>query len=199
MARDLAVLDDPAVAIAALDPIRARILGALGEDGASAAAVAGRLGIPRQKVNYHLRLLEQRGLVAEVGERRHGGIVERVLAPTARAFVVSTAALGTVGATPEAVRDRLSASYAIALGARVVHEVGRLLDGAQRARRRLPVLSVDVDVRLRTAADRTAFADDLAVAVAEIAARYHDEEDEGGRWYRLLVVAHPRPPEAPQP
>ncbi len=50
----VAVLDDPGAALAALDPMRASLLAALAAEPASAAAVAARLGLPRQKVGYHL-------------------------------------------------------------------------------------------------------------------------------------------------
>jgi DNA-binding transcriptional ArsR family regulator len=56
------VIDDPAAAGVALDPVRSRILSELSES-ASAAALATRFGIARQKVNYHLRALEAHRLV----------------------------------------------------------------------------------------------------------------------------------------
>ena len=59
---DLRVIDDPASASVALDPVRSRLLSEL-RTPASAATLAGRMGLPRQKVNYHLRTLEKHGLV----------------------------------------------------------------------------------------------------------------------------------------
>ena len=53
---DIEVIDDPAAAMVALEPIRNRLLAELGES-ASAATLAARLGIARQKVNYHLRVI----------------------------------------------------------------------------------------------------------------------------------------------
>ena len=47
------VIDDPAAAAVALEPVRSRLLSELAEP-ASAATLAARLGIARQKVNYHL-------------------------------------------------------------------------------------------------------------------------------------------------
>jgi thiamine-phosphate pyrophosphorylase len=91
--------DDPAAAAAALDPIRARLLAELAEPG-SAASLAPRMGITRQKVNYHLRALESHGLVHLTEERKRGGITERVLQATAASYVVSPAALGATGADP---------------------------------------------------------------------------------------------------
>jgi DNA-binding transcriptional ArsR family regulator len=192
---DLAVIDDPAAAAVALDPRRSRLLAALAAQPASAAGVAARLGLPRQQVGHHLKALEEQGLVVEVGRRRHGGLTERVLAASATAYVVSPAALGTAAVDPTRVPDRLSAAYLVALAARAVREVGHLLRGAERAGKRLPTLSVDADVRLASAEARAAFAAELAEAVRDIAARYHDASAPDGRWYRVVAVSHPRPTE----
>ena len=192
---DVAVLDDPAAALAALDPARAALLASLATEPASAAGLATRLGLPRQKVGYHLTALEKQGLVVEVDQRRHGGLTERILAASAGAYVVSPAAMGAAGADPRRVGDRLSASYLLALAGRVVREVGTLVRGADTT---VPTLSIDADIRFRSAADRAAFADDLAAAVRSLTSRYHDEAAPGGRWYRLVALSHPRPSEEEQ-
>ncbi len=75
---NLQVIDEPATAIALLDPVRGRILAGLSEPG-SATSLARRLGLARQKVNYHLRQLELHGLVRLVEERPRRGLTERVL------------------------------------------------------------------------------------------------------------------------
>ena len=193
------MLEDPATAAVALDPVRAGILDELAAEPASAAGLAAKLGLGRQKANYHLALLEGRGLVAEVDRRRHGGLVERVLGLASAGFVVSPAAFGRAGTRPERVADRLSASYTVALAARVVREVGELVTRADAASKRLPTLAIDVDVRFASAADRAAFAEDAAAAIRALAARYHDEGRAGGRWYRVAFLAHPRPQEDPTP
>jgi DNA-binding transcriptional ArsR family regulator len=191
---DVAVIDDPAAAVVALDPVRSSLLASLATEPASASGVAARLGLPRQRVGHHLRALEDQGLVHQVDTRRHGGLTERVLAPSASAYVVSPAAMGGAGADPDRVPDRLSAAYLVALAGRAVREVGTLLRGAERAGKRLPTLSVDTDVRFRSPAEQRAFADELAAAVRSVVARYHDEDAAGGRWYRVVTYSHPRPP-----
>jgi hypothetical protein len=85
---DLQVIDDPAAAVVALDPVWARLLAEIVEPG-SAASLAPRMGLARQKVTYHLRALEAHGLVRPVEERRSGGLVERRLVAIAASFVVS--------------------------------------------------------------------------------------------------------------
>ena len=99
---DVAVIEEPAAAEASLDPIRARILAALAEPG-SAAMLAARLGLPRQKVNYHLKELERHGLVELAEERRKGNVTERVYRATAASYVISPSALAAVSPTPPAL------------------------------------------------------------------------------------------------
>ncbi len=191
---DVGVIDDPAAAMAALDPIRSRMLSELTRP-ASAATLATRLGMPRQKVNYHLRSLEDHGL-AEVAEtRRWGGLTERLLVATAVSYVVSPSALGPVGADPGRTSDRLSASYLIALAARVVREVSDLVRRAAKADKRLATLSMDTEIRFRSAAERAAFSRELTDAVTSLVSRYHDASAPGGRPHRLVLVAHPLPQE----
>lgn len=188
---DVEVIEDPAAAASALDPVRSRLLAELAEP-ASAASLAGRVGISRQKVNYHLRALEAHGLVALTEERRRGGITERVLQATAATYVISPAALAEAAVDPDQAADRFSARYLIALAGRLVREVGGLARRADAAGARLPTLSIDTEIRFRSAEDRAAFADDLTAAVLELAARYHHDD---GRPHRLVVAAHPTPKE----
>lgn len=192
----LEVIDDPATATVALDPIRSRLLAELAEP-ASAATLAGRVGLARQKVNYHLRTLEAHGLVRVASERRWGGLTERLLVATAATYVVSPGALGAVAADPGRESDRLSASYLIALAARVIREMGRLFRRAQETGKRLPTLSIDTEVRFRSAADRAAFSQELTDAVTKLVARYHDAAAAGGRAHRLVALAYPKPLETP--
>ena len=150
-----------------------------------------RVGLARQKVNYHLRALEAHGLVSLVEERRWGGLTERVLVATAASYVVSPGALGAAANDPARTTDRLSARYLIALAARVVREVGEPRPprrGAGQAaghaghRRRDPLPLGRRPRRVRRRARR---------AVAALVSRYHDAPAPGGRPHRLVVAAHP--------
>lgn len=190
----VAVIDEPTAAVAALDPMRSRMLATLANAPASAAGLAVRLGIARQKVGYHLRALEQHGLVVETEQRRHGGLIERIFTASAETYVVSPAAMGEAATDPRSVDDHQSASYLVALAARAVREVGSLLQGAHASGKQLATLSVDAEICFRSAEERAAFAEDLASAVRTLAARYHTEVPRG-RWYRIVGLVHPRPQE----
>ncbi len=187
---DIQVIDDPAAATVALEPIRSRLLSHMATP-ASAATLATQVGLTRQKVNYHLNTLESHGLVRLAEERKWGGLTERLLVASASSYVVSPSALGPVAADPNREMDRLAASYLIALGARVVREVGDLVRRADEAGKRLATLSADTEVRFRSATDRAAFTTELTEAITKLVAKYHDESAPGGRPHRLVVVAHP--------
>ncbi len=187
---DVTVIEDPAAAEVALDPTRARLLAELAEP-ASATMLAARIGLPRQKVNYHLKALERHGLVELVEQHRKGNVTERVLRASAAAYVISPAALAAVAPDPARSPDRLSARWLLALAARLVRDVGELITAAAKARQRLATFALDGEVRFASAADRAAFAQELAHAVTTLVGKYHDETAEGGRAHRVVVAVHP--------
>lgn len=187
---DVAVIEDPAAAEVSLDPMRARLLAALAEPG-SATTLGARTGLARQKVNYHLRALEKHGLVELVEERRKGNMTERVLQATAAAYVISPAALSAVAPDPSRSPDQLSARWLLALAGKLVRDVGDLITGSTRARKRLATFAMDGTVRFASAADRAAFAEELAGAVTALVGKYHDESAPGGREHRIVVAVHP--------
>jgi DNA-binding transcriptional ArsR family regulator len=194
---DLAVIDQPAVAITALDPVRTEILHTLATPG-SATTVGRALGLSRQKVNYHLRALETHGLVELVEERPRRGLTERVVRATAHAYLIAPGIVDRRAADPSRV-DRWSSRYLLALAARLVAEVVDLDRRATRAGQTLPTLAIDTDIRFRSAQERAEFTSELAAAVRDLAARYHDEGAPRGRWHRLVIAAHPRPETVAEP
>jgi DNA-binding transcriptional ArsR family regulator len=187
---DVAVIEDPSAAEVSLEPVRARLLAELSEP-ASATMVAARFGLSRQKVNYHLRALERHGLVELVEERRKGNVNERLVRATAASYVISPAALAAVAPDPARSPDRLSARWLLAVAARLVRDVGQLIVGADKARQRLATFAMDGELRFASAADRAAFAEELAVAVTSLIGKYHDESAPRGRAHRVIVAVHP--------
>ncbi|MFF5227302.1 ArsR/SmtB family transcription factor [Dactylosporangium sp. NPDC000521] len=187
---EVGVIEEAGAAEVALDPIRARLLSLLVEPH-SATSLAAIVGLPRQKVNYHLKTLEAHGLVELVEERRKGNVTERVLRAAAASFVISPTALSAVAPDPAKSPDRLSARWLLAVAARLVKEVGTLITGAARAGKPVATFALDGTVRFASAADRAAFVQELTAAVAGLVSRYHDERAEGGRDHRVIIAIHP--------
>ncbi|WP_344821209.1 helix-turn-helix domain-containing protein [Actinocorallia longicatena] len=188
--QDVAVIEDPAAAEVSLDPMRSRLLAELTEP-CSATMLAAKVGLPRQKVNYHLKTLEAHGLVELVEERRKGNVNERIMRATASSYVISPTALASVQPDPSRSPDSLSASWLLAVAARMVRDVGALMTGAARAKKRLATFALDGEIRFASAADRAAFAEELAASVASLVSKYHDASAENGRDHRVVVAVHP--------
>lgn len=192
MSADLLVLEEPERARALLDRTRLSILEHLSEP-LSAAALARRLGEPRQRLNYHLRELEARGLIELVEERVRGNASERIYRRRGASYVISSIALGALATSPDKVRDRFSSAYQIAVASQAIADLARLRDGAEAAGKALATLSLEVDVRFADAAARNAFASELTDAVARLVAKHHDGDAPSGRVFKLYIGAYPRP------
>jgi DNA-binding transcriptional ArsR family regulator len=188
----LQIVRQPDRAQVLLHPERRRLLEALAQGPDSASGLARRLGESRQRLNYHLRQLEEAGHVELAEERWKGSKPERVMRLVARQYVLDPGAVGTVAADPDELGDRFSATYLVALAARALRELAELLDRAKKKRARLATVSVNTSVRLESPAAFNAFATDLTQAVAKVIAKHHNEQGEG-RWFRVVVGAYPGP------
>jgi DNA-binding transcriptional ArsR family regulator len=180
----LQIVQSPEKAAVLLQPGRLGLLERLAEPD-SAAGIARRLGIPRQKVNYHLRELEREGFVELFEERRKGNCIERVVRSTAREFLIAAHAGKSVTA------DRFSAAYLVSTAARVIRDLATLCLRARRAGKRIATLTLETEIRFASSESRAAFASELTASIAHLTAKYHDERTEGGRRFRVISAAYP--------
>lgn len=180
------LIEDADRALLALDPVKRRLLAALREPG-SAASLARKLALPRQQLGYHLRALEQAGLVRLVEERKRRGFVERVLVATARDYVLDPTMLG--GSHAVDAQDRHAAAHLVEAAGTVVREVTRMRSAAEAAGQRLLTFTIEADMGFAQPQDFEDFSAALAKAVAELATRYPPGPDRRG--YHLVMGAHP--------
>jgi DNA-binding transcriptional ArsR family regulator len=131
------------------DDARDRILGQLRTGPATIARVSAGLGLPEGVVSYHLKLLEQAGLVRVAGTRRLRGVPERTYVRTA-ADAPSPARVPTADPQPDRAalpRPDHAAVPSAADGA--AQGVGRALTGLEAAPvqspRLLDIRQVSVD------------------------------------------------------
>jgi DNA-binding transcriptional ArsR family regulator len=178
-------------AAAILSPSRLSLLENLREPD-SAAGLARRMGLPRQRINHHLRELEKAGLLELVEERRKGNCIEKILKSRARYYLISPEALGPLSAMePETMRDRFSWSYLVAVAAKAVRDLATLRRRADRARKKLSTFTLQTEVRFASPQARNAFTEELSNTVARLAAKYHDEKTEEGRRFTFFLGAYP--------
>lgn len=195
---EMEVIDAPETAAAMLQPLRLEILSRLREPGSS-TTVGKALGLPRQKVNYHIRSLEELGLVREVATRQRKGCTERLLQARSRSFLVGPGALGPVQVVTDERQDRFSSAYLLATAARTVREVSTLRRAADVAGKKLATLTIDAEVHFESPADQARFLDDVSEVVTALAAKYDRSTTTDGQTYRLTVGAHPAVPADPHP
>jgi DNA-binding transcriptional ArsR family regulator len=184
MLATLQIVQSPEKAGVLLQPGRLRLLEQLTEPD-SAAGLARRLGVPRQKLNYHLRELEREGFLELIEERRKGNCMERVVRAVAREFLIAPQTGDRVTA------DRLSAAYLASTAARMIRELASLCIRARRAGKRVATLTLETEIRFASAESRAAFAKEMTASIAHLAAKYHNERAEGGRRFRLLSAVYP--------
>lgn len=189
MAASLQIIQNAESAAALFHADRRRVLSAL-TDADSAAGVARRLEMPRQTVNYHLHALENAGLVEMVERRMKGNCAERLVRATAKAFVISSEALGDLGVCE--VQDQFSSDYLVAASARVVRDLAILRARADKAKKKLATLTLETEIRFAGAAERQSFTTELTATLARLAAKYNDDKAPGGRSFRVVVGALPK-------
>jgi leucyl aminopeptidase (aminopeptidase T) len=106
--RDYVVIGDPATLRVLSHPERLAILRCLGEaPGQTGAQVAEILGLPANRVHYHIGHLLGSGLVVQVGSGRRRWKEERLYAAVARHFVLDPA---VGGASSDTARELLHAA-----------------------------------------------------------------------------------------
>jgi DNA-binding transcriptional ArsR family regulator len=198
MQSSVQLIDAAETAASMLHPVRKRLLEQFREPR-SAAEVARSLRLPRQRVGHHVRVLRQRGLLEKAGERRTGNFVEKLLQATARVYVIAPQALGDLGSDPESLRDRFSSAYLVASATRTIRDLAVLRQRAEDADKKLATMTLETEVRFAGPGQQAAFADELADALAAIAAKYHDADAEGGRRFRFTVGGYPALPADQEP
>jgi DNA-binding transcriptional ArsR family regulator len=186
-------------ASALLHPLRLRILEALREPD-SAAGLARRLRLPRQKVNYHVRELARNHFLERAGQRRRRNMIERRYRTTAQGYILSPELLGRLGSSLPQAEDAFSASYLLGVLALAQSELGRARREAVEQSKRLTTLSISSELRFESAEQRAKFAVELRRAVTDAIGRHdspytlEDGTSGHGRPYRLVLGCYPIPP-----
>lgn len=189
-ARHLDIIDDPARARTALQPIRLQLLQLL-ERPQSAPQVARTLGMPRQRVLYHLRALEAQRLVEAHDHGSVGRRIDRSYVRTATSYAIAPKALGGVAVDPRTVADAFSSAYLSAVAGRALNDLAALGRAAAARGQRVPTMTLETDVRFATPGDQRRFADELTAALTTLAARYHQPGAAKGRTFRVFACGYP--------
>jgi len=182
--RAVTLVDEAPAAHAALSPLRLAILRLL-DVPASATELADRLDLTRQKVNYHLGVLEGHGLVEVVVERQRRGFVERVF-QRCGSVVLAPDLVEPARRTP---RDEMSTNAMVAAASDVIRTVGSLAADAALEEQRLATATMVTDVIFPTPADLAEFLN----GVADLAAHFDAGPEGEGHRMRVTLLSHSLP------
>lgn len=164
------MLHDPDRVVESLSAFRRRILAALDEP-ASATGLARRLGSTRQKINYHLRALEEAGLV-EVDELRpRRGLTERIMRRTSDVVLVDPTAFDTSGLTRS---DVVGLSAVVSTATDLIGQAASIAAQSGERGERVAAASLDTRVRLASPSALKSMLDEIAAVIAR-----HDSGDKG--------------------
>lgn len=182
----LKIIDEEKAAQALLDPPRRELAAALREPQ-SAAGLAERFGLPRQRVNYHLRALEDLGLLELAGTRKRRNCTERLLQLSAEAFCIDPGLLEDLGRSPRPVSDRFDVNTILLRLMGALRDVLAARRSAERERDKLVTLAVEADLAFESRAQEEAFLLDLQRFIKDRSERH--PRDGGERRLRLLAAA----------
>ncbi len=186
------LIRDPKTALAILKPPRTEILAAL-RDADSASGLARRLELPRQRLNHHMRALEDVGLLRLFDERRRRGCVERVLRATARHYLLSPEVLGDLGAIGDADAESLGTLGwlpLMAMAGQAIHDLVILRDWLGDE---VPALTLPAQIRFAKPSAFNDFIQELSTEISRLRAKYNDESGSATH-HRFFLAAYPAVP-----
>jgi DNA-binding transcriptional ArsR family regulator len=180
-------IQNPEALQALSHPTRVAMLEALHKPQ-SAAAVGRELGQTRQRMNYHLKALEQAGLVERVGTRQNGNFVETLFRAAGRAFVVSPQVAWSGPRRIEALRSQHALGTLVGIGEQLQRDAAVLLDRAAYENEQIASAAVSAEVSFASDAERSAFMREYLEVTKELLDRYGAK---GDKPYRIVLAIHP--------
>ena len=154
-----------------------------------------------QKIYYHIKALQNAGLVEQVGERRVRGTVEGSYQARARSYWLASDLVGQIGGAAIA-QDQVSLRHLLSLTEEMRGDIGHL---AQQVGREIPSLGLSLHVELDNESRRADFMADVQKMAQILAHKYgatagEDDDGDGGDddaqpprpLFRLVLACYPK-------
>ena len=176
--QEVLYIEDVVQAAALLKPQRIEMLKLM--DHPRTCLELGKVfGETPQKIYYHIKALQNAGLVEQVGERRVRGTVEGSYQARARSYWLASDLVGQIGGAAIA-QDQASLRHLLSLTEEMRGDIGHL---AQQVGREIPSLGLSLHVELDDESRRADFIADVQHMAQILAHKYgataHDESDDG--------------------
>jgi DNA-binding transcriptional ArsR family regulator len=190
--QEMLYIEDVEQAATVLKPRRLEILKHLGEPH-SCLELAEFLQDTPQKMYYHIKALEQAGLIAKVSERRVRSMVEGFYQAKAKSYWLSTGLIGRLGVQPRS-QSQTSLDFLLFLAEQLQGEVGHL---AQSQGSSAPSLGLSAQIELRNPQESHAFLQDLQQSIQALVQKYgrraqgDSQQATTEQTFRLLLACYP--------
>jgi DNA-binding transcriptional ArsR family regulator len=191
--QELLYIEDVDQAAALLKPQRIEMLKLM--DRPRTCVELGKVfGETPQKIYYHMKALQNAGLVEQVGERRVRGTVEGSYQARARSYWLASDLVGQVGGAALA-RDQVSLRHLLSLTEEMRGDIGHL---AQQVGKEIPSLGLSLHVELADESRRAEFMAEVQHMAQMLARKYGatgtagDDEQPPKPLFRLVLACYPK-------
>lgn len=174
------------------DPLRLKILEALGHEPRTTKQVADGLGEKPTRLYHHVRVLEQAGLIRQVKTRRNRGTIEKYYEASAQQIGIEARLFQAEGA-PDQALTTLGAIYGSILRSTAAEMEASLSAGLIRKQPgEQPIVMGHLRLKVRPERVR-----ELHRRLREVMAEFQSADDkEGPVHYGLTVAFYPVVPES---
>lgn len=192
--QDVLYIQEIEQASALMQPLRIQLLRLMSEPR-TCTDLGKQVGQSPQRVYYHVKKLEDSGLVDKTEEQRVRGIMEGYYQAKARSYWLSPRLVGRLGGKRSA-QEQASLGYLLSLAEEVQNDIGLLgqLDFGE-----IPSLGVSAQIELKDEEERAAFMADVKTMFQELARKYGHQSEETqqlkediGPSYKLALACYPQ-------
>jgi DNA-binding transcriptional ArsR family regulator len=191
--QDVCYIEDLDQAMTLLKPQRLDILRRLDEPR-TCPELADFFDESAQKIYYHVKALENAGLVQKVEERRVRGAVEGYYCAVARSYWLAPKLIGQIGSARQS-RDQASLRVLLGLAEEVIEDTGKL-GSASTLGSEVPSLSLSAHIYLPDAQRRGDFLREVQTTFQQLAQKYGLPEDDiivtDDQGFRLVLMCYPK-------
>jgi DNA-binding transcriptional ArsR family regulator len=163
-------MDDADEVVETLSQFRREVLAALSAP-ASATEIARNLGTTRQRVNYHVRALEEAGLLELHEERQRRGLTERVMRKSADIVLVDPSAFDMAQLSRV---DAAGITGVVAVAADLIRQAAAVSAAASERDERVAAATLDTSIRVESPRALRTMLEEVAAVLAR-----HDSGEEG--------------------
>ena len=190
---DLFYIQEVNQAAALFQPLRVELMKLMAEPR-TCAEMGQVVGESPQKVYYHVKILENAGLVEKVREERVRGIPQGYYQAKARSYWLSPAIVGRLGGRQKA-QEQVSLNYLLALAEGLQADVASL---AQSQSDETPSLGLAAKIELRDGNERAAFMQEVQTFFQALAEKYGKQaaaidDQTPSTTFKLMLACYPQP------